>query len=1178
MNNIQVQSANKEAEQLIEILRRSPLPLSTRELGVRLRLRHFRLADYEISGVLRGMFNEGQVVLQNGRWAAPSTLDSTEPFSTSHVSLPTLSDETLALLGLKPSHPIETGPKNGFEWTEADHEKTPGEASSGRWDTFRKLLGYYRQCIRNEEGADASAFQNEHGKRFIYLRKSGPWYPRPGFHWRTTIPIGRHFTPLLNMLPNDTDEHSLVIGYPVQAYYKEKEDEPNVAIIRPVFFFTVEPTISGNGLSLSCENPKPEINLGWLEYAFPRKPEQQRSFLSACGFINRWRPNDEAPGLEKGELPPSLENLVAALAAFMSGRVKQPLTLHDVSGDLLREPFETGIYNRAVLMLAKQTKYTVTLLKELVAIEKMPDKFLDLTALRHIFARNRDSSGIEKEEILHEAIVADTTLLNAEQRQATASLLTQDITVVTGPPGTGKSQVVSSAVANARLQAQTVLFASRNHKAIDAVMGRLCDKEERPLIVRTNSKDDPNLNVTFAHAIRDMLAEQGDAAAGERLKRVTEELHSLLEDRGIQAVYAHQAEEAGMALGELEEQMSYLARDFPVEMASFLNDEPEKLSTVAVEKTIGAVKEFDLRSSNSYFGKKILDFFRAFFFLRKFRQARSTLLKVPGAPKLPAFPTPVALKSIQSEIPLLEKTIKYAQLRIKCRFHETRINELPDLESATQSVADISRRIAELSSRAITLDLLARRGLPANVDREELNGLRAALNAMRTGLTEGTIRVETIRVLEKRTPHILHAFPCWAVTNLSAGSRIPFAPAIFDLAIVDEASQSDIPSAIPILFRARRAGVVGDPFQLTHTSRLSAARDTMLRRQVAMKRVEDVRFAYTESSLYDLFAGTRNAQPIFLNETYRSAKAIANYSNSIFYSGRLRVATDTEHLIVPNGMSPGIHWTEVIGEVKSGGGSGCYCVEEVGEVVHTMRAMLLENNFRGSVGVVTPFRQQANRLRDALFESESRFYDALTRAQTHVDTAHGFQGDERDVMIFSLCAGPDMPRGSRSFLRETGNLFNVAVSRARAVIHVIGNRDWAKRCGIPHIEKLTSNGKRRPVPVHKGPWHPHESPWEENLFKALVEAGLEPRPQHPVSSRRLDMALIRTENKPIKIDIEVDGDCHRSSDGTRKRDDLWRDIQLQGMGWKVMRFWTYQLRENMAGSVDKIMEVWKSND
>ena len=352
----------------------------------------------------------------------------------------------------------------------------------------------------------------------------------------------------------------------------------------------------------------------------------------------------------------------------------------------------------------------------------------------------------------------------------------------------------------------------------------------------------------------------------------------------------------------------------------------------------------------------------------------------------------------------------------------------------------------------------------------------------------------------------------------------------------------------------------------------------MLRRQVGLRRVEDVRYAYTESSLYDLFAGTRGVEPVFLSETYRSAADIAGYSNLAFYGGRLRVATNHDHLVTPRGMSPGIHWTEVAGEVQSGGGSGCYCRDEVNEVVQIVRVMLLDNNFRGTLGIVTPFRQQANRLRDALFESETEFYEALDRAQVHVDTAHGFQGDERDVIVFSLCGGPDMPRGPHSFLRESGNLFNVAVSRARAVLHVVGNRDWARRCGIRHVEQLASLRERKATPQDRGPWYPHESPWEEKLYKALVEAGLEPRPQFPVSSRRLDLALVRQGDEPLKIDIEVDGDCHRNLDGTRKIDDLWRDIQIQGLGWKVMRFWTYQLREDMAGCVNKIRQEWSGHE
>ena len=382
---------------------------------------------------------------------------------------------------------------------------------------------------------------------------------------------------------------------------------------------------------------------------------------------------------------------------------------------------------------------------------------------------------------------------------------------------------------------------------------------------------------------------------------------------------------------------------------------------------------------------------------------------------------------------------------------------------------------------------------------------------------------------------------------------------------------------LPFLFYfvLRRAAAIGDPFQLTHSSRLSTAKDTMLRRQVGLTRVKDMRFAYTESSLYDLLAGTPGVKPVFLNETFRSARDIAGYSNLTFYSGRLRVATDPKKLILPSGAKPGLHWTNVSGKIQSGGGSGCYCPEEVEAVSDIVKDMLVNNQYKGTLGVVTPFRQQANRIRDILFEGSSELYDALIRTNFHVDTAHGFQGDERDVIVFSLCGGPGMPVGSHGFLRESGNLFNVAVSRARAIVHVVGNKVWAQNCGIRHISSLTHTRFTTETTLQPGPWAPHESPWEEKLFTALVSAGLKPRPQFPVLSRRLDMALVGEHGRSVKIDIEVDGDCHRNPDGTRKMDDLWRDIQLQGLGWKVMRFWTYQLREDMAGCVTKIQNEWK---
>lgn len=654
--NMRSQSDNATTERLMDILGASPIPLSTRDVGVRLRQRHLRLPDYKLSGILRDMLRDGKVEFKRGRWVMPSSTETIN--ARSQLTPLPLSPEAISLLGWGSQRPHEAVLPGGVEWTKPEPEPSDAETPPSRWETFRKLAAYYRQCIRNEEGADASAFQNELGKRFVYLRKIGQWYPKPGIRWRASIPLAPHMSQLLNSLPGPSDDNALVIGYPIQAYYKENENEPDVAIIRPVFFFTVEHSVSRDGLVINCEDSRPEINLGWLDYAFSRKPDLQRSFLSACGFINRWRPNDEAPGLERAELAPSLENLVAALAAFIPEKIKQPLELISIPDHPLREPFETGIYNRAVLMLARRTKYTVTLLKELAAIEKAPNEVLNGTALYHIFVSNEDPNSVNTEEILHEAIVADTAPLNAEQRRAVASLLKSDITVVTGPPGTGKSQVVSCAAVNARLRGQTVLFASRNHKAIDAVIGRLVDNNDRSLMIRTNSKDDPNLKFTFANAIREMLAEQRDQAAKERLERAKEELQLLLDERGRNASYARRAAEAGSSLGELEERMSYLVKELPEAMVNFLDAVPERFPIKTFRKVAKSVHTLHIKSTGHTIFGKLVDIVRYIAVLPWYRAVYRILKRVPCSPQLPALPTIRAFKGLLPEIQTLERAME----------------------------------------------------------------------------------------------------------------------------------------------------------------------------------------------------------------------------------------------------------------------------------------------------------------------------------------------------------------------------------------------------------------------------------------------------------------------------------------------------------------------------------------
>ncbi|MFX0542871.1 endonuclease domain-containing protein [Roseovarius sp. S4756] len=94
-----------------------------------------------------------------------------------------------------------------------------------------------------------------------------------------------------------------------------------------------------------------------------------------------------------------------------------------------------------------------------------------------------------------------------------------------------------------------------------------------------------------------------------------------------------------------------------------------------------------------------------------------------------------------------------------------------------------------------------------------------------------------------------------------------------------------------------------------------------------------------------------------------------------------------------------------------------------------------------------------------------------------------------------------------------------------------------------------------------------DSDWERHVIHALKERGLDPIPQHEIAGRRLDFALFGKQG--MKLDLEVDGRrWHQTQDGKRKTTDLWRDHQLQSLGWRVRRFWGDELALGMVECID----------
>jgi very-short-patch-repair endonuclease len=421
------------------------------------------------------------------------------------------------------------------------------------------------------------------------------------------------------------------------------------------------------------------------------------------------------------------------------------------------------------------------------------------------------------------------------------------------------------------------------------------------------------------------------------------------------------------------------------------------------------------------------------------------------------------------------------------------------------------------------------------------------------------------------------------VTSLSARGRVPFEPKFFDVLVIDEASQCDIASALPLLYRAHRVVIIGDPMQLRHISTLSKQEEQQLLSKHGL--VEEFpRWAYSTNSLFDLACSLcRSEDIVALRDHHRSHSDIIEFSNDTFYEGRLRVATKYDRLNRPWHNEPAVRWINIRGKVVRPGTGGALNEDEAHAVVSEIER-LVNQQYRGSVGVVSPFRAHANRIRDLVFQHPS-LGSRITDMDFLADTVHKFQGDERDVMIFSPVVSTGITDSALGFLRSNPNLFNVAITRARAALVVVGDKAAALNCGVEYLAQFASyTDKLRnqsqqvdgPIATDLGPEYPpisdpdRVSEWERVLYRRLYHAGIRPIPQYLIEKYALDFAVIIGDRR---LNIEVDGErYHRNWDGELCRRDQIRNQRLMELGWDIMRFWVYQVRDDIETCILRVQQ------
>ncbi len=760
----------------------------------------------------------------------------------------------------------------------------------------------------------------------------------------------------------------------------------------------------------------------------------------------------------------------------------------------------------------------------------------------------------------------ETVPLNHEQREAVREATTSPLTVVTGPPGTGKSQIIVSMIADSYVRGRTVLFTSKNNKAVDVVETRVSELSNTPLMVRTGGKW---RNRDFRQELFNRLMTMMSLRPTDDDRQEYERLKSL---------YAELCRQEQELWDELQTIRSVHHRLIALDKAQ-ANFEPEftreiwtrlrKLERTPSVRHLKVALQLTVKHLEGDRG-----IFRRFSLLLSNRRDRE---QIHGVAEIATGICPVLGSCPEANQPFqawrtwmtraisvaeaLEAITQYKDGLAAMHKKRSRDEVARQLRRIRTSLTDTGARLISLYGRLAPIRL-------GQGDRQSLGDFAALherlANDQLGGRAYATLRNEMARLF----PKVAQNIPTWCVTNLSAQRSFELEPGLFDLLIIDEASQCDIASALPLLYRSKRAVIIGDAQQLRHVARIERRRDQQLQASYGMSKAEDQKFAYSTRSLFELSVGATD-KLIQLRDHYRSHHRITDFSNRHWYQNSLRVWTNHQQLKTPSNGTNGIRWTEVNGQATRPRNGSLYVSAEADVVVRQVVDLLVTRGFDGSAGVVTPFRAQANMIRERVAQQVPAA--ARDRAQLVVDTAHGFQGDERDVIFLSPCLARPMPSSSVMFLRNTGNLFNVAITRARSLLHVVGSKEACIQSGVLHLEQFASYCAE----IENAESSPYETvhvsddsigPWERPLYEALVDRGLNPMPQYAVNQYRLDLAIVSGDTR---IDIEADGESTHLGSQT----DVERDIQLESLGWRVVRFWNRQIRDDIDYCVQTVVNL-----
>jgi hypothetical protein len=453
------------------------------------------------------------------------------------------------------------------------------------------------------------------------------------------------------------------------------------------------------------------------------------------------------------------------------------------------------------------------------------------------------------------------------------------------------------------------------------------------------------------------------------------------------------------------------------------------------------------------------------------------------------------------------------------------------------------------------------------------------------------------------------AFPCILAGIREYADYIPLEPGIFDLVIIDEASQVSVAQAFPALIRGKKVVVMGDRLQFGNVKSYQARTEinteyqnrlrenfakTVSNDSSSLKKIERLD---VKKSILDFAEYISNFQ-IMLKKHFRSYPENISFSNKYFYQNALQVMK-----IRGKKIEDVLKFTVLEHDGKQEPRPNTN-LPEAEFILSELRKLADKNDTSNTIGIITPHTNQQRYIFE-LVRNDPNYDFYLNKLKLKVMTFDTCQGEERDIVYYSMVATATDDKLNHIFpsdIRQTSfeddsnseirrQRLNVGFSRSKETMHFVLSKpieDYSGSIGeaIRHYsnlkaevaKRLTAEATDQNSPMEKKVlnWIYETAFWQKNSQSGRCElhaqfelgqylAQLDPTYHHP--NYVVDFILFYQDEKDrqYKIIFEYDGLVHHTEEETRqyvngdnfesylKEEDVYRMHVLESYGYEFIR-------------------------